>query len=271
MKALGLLVAIAACCAAEDPGEIIRRAVARDAQNYALARQYTFLERNEFWEWDGDGQIRNRRSRTYDVTLLEGSPYRRLVARNDRPLDKGEEGLEADKLRAGIEARRKESPAERDRRLADWEKKRRKLREFAAEIPEAFVFRLVGEERLSGRDFWVIQADPRPGYRARTSMARIFPHVRGKLWIDKQSFGWLRADVEVTDTISVGFVLARIAKGTRASMQQRLVNGEVWMPQHLDFEANARLAIFKKLHVGGDITFRDYRKFQVDSRVVADP
>ncbi len=43
------------------------------------------------------------------MTLLEGSPYRRLVARNDQPLSPKEQKKEEDKLRRSIEERRKET------------------------------------------------------------------------------------------------------------------------------------------------------------------
>ena len=254
--------------AAADPREIVSRSIQVDEHNYQLARSYTFLERTEVWDWDGEGKMRNRRCRTFDVTLLDGSPYRRLVQRDDKPLAQAEETLEAEKLRGSIAERRNETEAARGRRLQEWEKKRQKQREYIAEVPDAFLFRLLGSERVAGRDAWVIQAEPRPGYRPRVPATRILPHLRGQLWIDQQSYQWLKVDVEVTDTISVGWILARIGKGTRASMEQTFVNGEVWMPLRIHFEGNARLALFKKLHLGGNITYRDYRKFQVESRVV---
>lgn len=270
MRPALLLSLAAVLSAAEDPREIIRRTVALEERNFQAARNYTFLERNELWELD-DAKVRNRRVRTYDVTLLEGSPYRRLIQRDDHALPSEEEAREAEKLRASIAERRRETPEQRKRRLEEWEKKRRKQREFLAEIPEAFRFRLVGEEQIAQRPTWVIAADPQPGYHGKTSIGRFFPHIQGKLWIDKQSCQWVRADLEVVETISWGLFLARIAKGTRASAQQALVNGEVWMPQHVNFEANARIALIKKIRLAGDITYRNYRKFQVESRVITEP
>ncbi|HZT34074.1 MAG TPA: hypothetical protein VFA33_29550 [Bryobacteraceae bacterium] len=269
---LALFLTLAAVlAAAQDAQEIVRRSLVIDEHNDRIARDYTFLERRETWEIDGDGQSRNRRVRTYDVTLLEGSPYRRLVERDDRPLAPDEEAREEEKLHASIAERQKETPAQRARRLEEWEKKRRTQREYLGEIPDAFQFRLLGEERLAGRDAWVVAADPLPGYRPRTSTARLFPHLRGKLWIDKQDSHWIRAEAEVVDTISFGFFVARIGKGTRAWMQQTLVNGEVWLPQQVVFEASARIALVRKLRVAGDIRYRNYRKFQAESRVLPAP
>ena len=60
-------------------------------------------------------RVKNRSVVTYDVTLLEGSPYRRLVARNDQPLPPEEEKKEEEKLRRSIEERSKETPEEKKR------------------------------------------------------------------------------------------------------------------------------------------------------------
>jgi hypothetical protein len=48
------------------------------------------------------------------------------------------------------------------------------------------------------------------------------------------------------------------------------VNEEVWLPSRITVRAEARIAILKKMHAEIDITYRDYRKFQADSKIVAD-
>ena len=64
----------------------MRRSVELDRKNTEISRNYTYLERQEEREFDGSGKPKNVEVHTYDVTKLEGSPYRRLVAINDKPL-----------------------------------------------------------------------------------------------------------------------------------------------------------------------------------------
>src|SRR6266852_3778605 len=78
----------------------------------------------------------------------------------------------------------------------------------------------------------------------------------------------IQRDVEAMDTASIGWVLARIHKGTRLVYEQIRVNDEVWLPEHLNFKLDARIALFKGYNEEAEQTYRDYRKFRTGARVV---
>lgn len=269
MRVLLLLAVACSLTAAEDPRAIVRRSVQLMDQNLARERNYTFLERAETRELDSDGHVKTRTILQYDVTMLEGSPYRRLVGKDDHTLTPEEERIEQKKLQDSIAQRQKETPAERAKRIAGWEKKRQREREPVDEVPDAFDFRITGETRIDGRDAWIIEGTPRPGYHARSPLAKLFPKFRGKLWIDKADYQWVKTEAEVTDTISWGLFVARLSKGARLDVQMTRVNDEVWLPKRIEAKAAARLALVKKYRIESDTSFSNYRKFQVDSRVVA--
>ena len=63
--------------------------------------------------------------------------------------------------------------------------------------------------------------------------------------------------------------MARLSKGARLNVQMTRVNDEVWLPKRIEANASARLALVKKYNVESDTSFSNYRKFQVESRVVA--
>lgn len=271
MISMRALLFLAACTltAAQDPREIVRRSVQMMDHNLAAARNYTFLERSDTRELDSDGHVKTRKLLTYDVTMLEGSPYRRLVGKDDHGLTAEEERIEQKKLADSIAQRKKETPAEHARRVADWEKRRQREREPMDEVPDAFDFRLAGETQIDGRPAWIVEGTPHPGYRARTTLAKLFSKFRGKLWIDKADYQWVKTEAEVTDNISWGLFVARLSKGARLDFQMTRVNDEVWLPKHIQAQASARLALVKKYRIEADTTFSNYRKFQVESRVVA--
>ncbi len=269
MRRLLLLAFLPALLAAQDAREIVRRACELDRKNMEVARNYTYLQRQDESDLDSSGSPKNHQIRTWDVTLQEGSPYRRLVARNDQPLSAAEQQQEDQKLRNNIEQRRKETPEQRQRRIAEWERRVHKQREPARELPDAFNFRIVGEERLNGGDTWVIDATPKPGYKPKSSGAAFFPKVQARLWIDKNDFQWVKVDMESLDTITLGGFLLRIAKGGHLLLEQVRINQEVWLPKRVSMEASARLLFVKGFHKSLDMTFSDYRKFQADSRVVS--
>jgi hypothetical protein len=268
MRALLILLA-ASGLAAQDPREIVRRSVQLMDHNLAIARNYTFLERSETRELDSGAHVKSRKIVLYDVTMLEGSPYRRLVGKDDHALSPDEERIEQKKLQDSIAQRQKESPAERARRIAEWEKKRQREREPLNEVPDAFDFRISGEAQIDGRSAWIIEGTPRPGYRPHSGMARLFPKFRGKLWIDKADYQWVKTEAEATGDISWGLFLARLSKGARLDIRMTRVNDEVWLPMRIAAKASARLALVKKYNIESETSFSNYRKFQVDSQVVA--
>jgi hypothetical protein len=271
VRFFALIVCLPAILGAQDPREIVRRSVEIDRQNLEIARNYTYLERREDRELDGSGKVKNTEVQTSDVTLLEGSSYRRLVARNDRPLSSREQQREEDKLRKSIEERRAETAEQRARRIADWERRRQRQRDPLKELPDAFDFRLAGEEALASGEVYVIDAMPKPGYKPQTPSAAYFPKVKARLWIDKDDYHWAKVELETLDTISFGGFLVRLAKGTRLIVEQAHVNQEVWLLKGVTLRASARIALIKSVHEELILTFTDYKKFQVDSRVVSAP
>ncbi len=266
------LVALAALCSsflpAQDARDIVLRSVKLDNDNYRIARNYTFVERSDNRENDAQGRLKQHRVLTYDVTLLEGSPYRRLIARDDQPLPPAQEKKEQEKLRKSIAERQRETPDQRARRLSDWEKKRREEREPLLEIPDAFDLRIAGQERVDGRDVWIVAGAPRPGYRAKSGTARLFTRFKGRLWIDQQDYVWVKAECEALENISIGLFLARLQKGARLTFEQTRVNDEVWLPKRVTIDLAARLLMLKNIRAQVEITYKDYRKFQSDSRLV---
>lgn len=265
-----VLLSLMPLSSAQDAAEIVRKSVNLDSSNWDLARNYTFIERNVRKNFDSSGNLKTTESETHEILILYGQPYNKLIARNDQPLPEKEAKKVQEKLDKLVVEREHETPEQRAKRLADFENRRRKQRELFREVPEAFDFRITREEKVNGHDTWVIEARPRQGYKARDPVAaRVFPKVAGTLWIEKSGYQWVKVEMETQDTISYGLFLARLAKGTRVEFEQVRVNDEVWLPLRIHGRANARLALVKKMNTEIDVTFKDYRKFQSDSRVVS--
>ena len=94
-------------------------------------------------------------------------------------------------------------------------------------------------------------------------------HLQGKLWVDKQDYHLVKAEVEVVATISVGLFVVRVAKGSRAAFEQTRVNDEVWLPQQVRAFVSARLGLLKMLHIEQEISYSKCREFHTDSPIVS--
>jgi hypothetical protein len=252
-----LYCALAIPLFAQDATEIVRRSVNQDLQNFDRLQNYTFLEKTEERRLEKNGSVKSTKSETEEVLILAGRPYYRLVARDGKPLSEKEARKEQEKLDKEMAKRLKESEKDKAKRA----KERAEERRFVAEIPEAFDLTLAGEELVDGLPVWKIQAEPKRGFKPKDGRAKIFKNVRATVWIDQAEYQWVKADIEVIDTISWGLFVLRIPPGARISFTQTRVNEEVWLPKELHVRADARLGLVRTLRAALDVTYWDYRKF----------
>ncbi len=247
--------------------ELFAQVAAQDLKNDKIARDYTYIEREEEHKLDGKGKVKSIGSKTYEVMELYGSQVRRQVAKNDQPLSGGEARKEEERIRKITDKRAGEDADARARREARSEKRREQDRQFVREVSNAYDFTLVEVAPLDGRETYVIDAEPRPGYRPHLKEAGILPKFRFRAWIDKEDREWKKLDIQCIDTVSFGLVLARLHKGSRIVIEQTRVNGEVWLPRHVAVKVDARVALLKEFNIDQDVTYRDYKKFRTDSRM----
>ncbi len=247
--------------------ELIRRAAERDIENDKQQRNYTYVERAEEHKLGGDGQVKSRESRTVEIMELYDHRVRRLIAKDDKPLSEKDAAREEEKIQKVIDKGKNESDQDRRKRLEKEDKQTEEDREFVKEIADAYNFRLAGAEVLGGRRTYVIDADPRPGFVPHQKNARFLPKFRFRVWIDEKDEEWIKLDIRCIDTVSVGLFLASIHKGSNIQIEQTEVNNEVWLPKHVSLRLDARV-LFSGENVESDVTYRDYKKFRTDTRIV---
>ena len=255
----------------EQIRDLLRRAEEKDLENEKRLRDYTYIEREELHKLDGHGgepgKPKKIESRTWEILEIYGEPVARLTAKDDKTLSADEAKKEDDKIQKVIDKRKNESEEDRRKRLEKEEKGREEDRKFVLEVADAFNFRLLGSEALDGRDAWVLEGEPRPGYEPKSRDARMLSKFKGRVWIDKTDAQWVKLDITAVDTISFGFVLARVHKGTHILFEQIRVNDEVWLPKQVEIHLDARVALFKAYDEDIDLTFHDYRKFRTDTKM----
>jgi hypothetical protein len=251
--------------------QLIRQVAEKGRENDKKQRDYTYLERDEEHRLDRKGHVTSTEVKTYEVMELYGDQVHRLIRKNDKPLSDQDSRKEERKLQKLIEKRKNESEKEHAKRQQKEEKDREERRQFMSEVADAFDFRFEGTEQLDGRETYVIAAQPRPGFRPHLSEAGCLPKFRFRAWIDRDELQWKRADIQCIDTVSFGLILARLHKGSRIVIEQTRVNDEVWLPQRITLKVDARLGLVKGFNIEEDDTFRDYKKFRSESKLLAAP
>lgn len=252
----------------EEIRELIRKSADNDVENQKKLRDYTYVERQELRKLDGKGQVKSIEVKTYDEINIYGEQVEKLVAKDDKPLSDKDQRKEDEKIQKLIDKRKNESDSDRQKRLAKEQKEREDDREFVREVADAFNFKFVAMETLDGRENYVIDGDPKPGYHPVHKEAKILPKTRFRVWIDKSDVQMKKLDVQFIDTVSFGWIVARIHKGSRAVIENTRVNDEVWLQRRVEVKADARVALLKDFNLAVDINDRDYKKFRTDTKIV---
>jgi len=254
----------------DDPKEIMRRAVEIDHGNWEKVRNYTCQNRQVVKQLGKHGEVKSTEIKTFEINFYYGREYQRLVQINDKPLDEQEQKKEEEKLNKFLAKYRDESESEREKRLEKEKKEREEGRLFLKDVVNAYDFRLLGEEVIDGVGTWVIEANPRPDFHPTQPHADMLKKIKGKVWIEKKNYNWVKVDAEATDTISFGLFLFRIHPGSRFSFQQSFVNNEVWVMKRLDIEGGARIALFKNENVEQEDVLSNFRKFVTTVKILPD-
>jgi hypothetical protein len=268
-KLLPVLLAAAGSLHAQDPREIVRKSVELDQADWARMKDYTWIARETDRSLDSRGNVKSEKTDEWETVVLYGEPHHRMLERDGKPLSADDQRKEQQKLDKAVAKLERETPEQRARREAAYEKEREKDREFLREVPDIFDFKLLGDQKIDGHDVWMISATPKPGYQPKHGDAKPLLKVRAKMWIDKAEYQWVRLEAETTATISFGLFIARLNPGAKLIFEQTRVNDEVWLPKREIISGAGRVGLVKKLAGEQETTWNNYRKFQVDSKVVA--
>jgi hypothetical protein len=269
---VGLFLLLAICFAtgaySQDAREIVRKSVELDQANWLRMSDYTWLARSHERHFDARGKIASEREEAWETIILGGRPYRRMVERDGQPLSPSEQLKEQQKLDAAAAKLENETEDQKQRDRAEYEKGRRREFEFLREIPDAFHCRLEGDAKVDGHDVWVISGVPNPEYHPKTRDAKALLKLTGKMWVDKSDYQWVRVEAQSAETISFGLFLAWLNPGAKMVFEQTRINNEMWLPKRLFLSGNGRVGLLKRVAEDQEITWNNYKKFQVESKIV---
>lgn len=229
-----------------------------------LLDQYTFTEKHVERQLDAKGGTQKVKTETFEVypSSEPGHTYRRLIEKDGRALTSAELAEEDRKHEKKVsEAASPEADAKRAAKLAE---SRRREASAVAQLFEVYDLSIVRREPVEGRDAIVVDFRPKPGISPTGRTGKVLKTFAGRAWIDEADRQVVRVDAELVDTLSFGMgILARLHKGSRASLLRKKVNGEIWLPAEARFAGSARVLLLKGIRMEATSEYSDYRKFQV--------
>lgn len=246
--------------AAGDANAILRRYLDADKQNDKKAEQYTYVQDSAWFVRDKNGELHQNRSETHEVIFIEGLAYRKLVARNGKPLDAKEKARVDRKMRETAEQRRKQPREPDGGRVTNGHDRV----DYGSdeELLTLFDNRLVGEEEIGGRKAWVIESTPRKDRPPANRHEKDVMSFGKEFWIDEAEDAELRAVYTVVEDHIF------LKPGSTTTIEFQKINHDVWQPALVVIDARNTMA---KIVAAEEIRFSNFKKFDVQSTITIDP
>jgi hypothetical protein len=230
--------------------EVLHKAVARakHEKEDRLEDRLGYTQRTIEEKLDRSGNLDERRERVYRTVLIEGKPFRRLIAMNGAP-------LAADDLKKEAEREKKfrERPRKAQKDDADEEDV-----ELDHELIARYQFHVLRKEPVGDRQAYVLSFLPKSGDRLpeKKRIDRVLNRLEGMVWIDMATYAMLRLDMHLTEPTSFIGGIANVRK-LDFFLEQAEVFPDHVAPMALKIAFEGR-RLFSTMNVKQSAVFSDY-------------
>lgn len=255
------LPALLAClpldCSAQNkaappqPEEIIHKVAEREKwkESQKIEAKYTYTSLDVAEILNKDGSLKERREKLYQVIPIEGEPYYKLIQKNGKPL-------------SPEEAKEEEEHQKKFRQKLAEEKGKKTHDEDDVELNEAlfskYRYTLAGEEEINGRPAYVLAFAPKSDdLPVKRRLDRLLNKVSGKLWVDERESELVKAEVHLTQPVTLLFGILASLRRFDGTLEQMKIDDGVWLPSRFGGYFEGRIG-FKTLHQRGSEQFSNF-------------
>jgi hypothetical protein len=242
--------ALLLCAWQAPPAEaIVQRAADRQKAQDEKGWTYTFKEEKENYRAEKNGELKLESTEAFEIVMLEGETYRKLVLVDGRPLD-------AKRQRQVQEEMERERTKRKQRSL-------RRIRRSVnigglPQVLRLFDVKVAGEETVRGRAAWKVEAEPKPGLKPANPDDRNAMNTRRVYWFDQESGAELKARHDYVRETN-GF-----QPGTQIEMEFAPV-GEAWLMDRLVFRFDLKAMAVVRARGEARHRYYDYQRFAAES------
>jgi hypothetical protein len=240
-----------------------------------LLEKYTFTEKQTDRETDSTGQLREKKSETFELTFYKGNRIKRLIEKNGKPLSASETESENKRIEKRVrdlekKETEKEKKASKERELAQdtagTPDDERGQRISIADVLRASKLTNPRRERFRGRDVIVFDFEPLPGYKPQKRVEKFFGKTAGAIWVDANDKQVARVEARLVEAYKVGGgMLASLKEGATFVLEQDRVNNEIWLPTRADINLSVKVLMVKGFTANSVVEYGNYKRFNVDS------
>lgn len=237
----------------------------------AILENYSYTELRIDRELDKAGNLIEKDTEKTFYTFYKGYRIARLIEKNGKPLSASEQAKEDRDAEKKV--------AEIEKRIAEKQAKNKTQRDVSSgtggqpsndgasqriTIADALKGSLLTNprrERFKGIDVIVFDYEPNPAFKPQTRNEKLFALCNGAVWVDEKTKQVVRLDAVLTQ--SAGNFLAKAKRGASFTIENELVNNEIWLPAQADINLSIRI-LFAGININNLIKYGDYRRFDTE-------
>jgi hypothetical protein len=228
---------------------------------------YTYKERRTDIHTNPFGRLGTGGASVYEVypSPVQQLVHRRLVERNGQAVGPAELTRQdreyRDRVAEVLRERGVTDPGEGSLAEAEAQRARERRERAINDVIEALDFTLKERTLYNGVPAIVITFSPKPSARPMTRQGRTAQHFAGTIWVDERAAEVMHLQATSIGDISYGLgIVARLGKGTTATVTRKPIGDGVWMPTALTLSGRGRAVVFRRLVVDFAIEWFDYRR-----------
>lgn len=240
----------------DEQRALLERVIANQKKNDLAQTTYERLERLEIHK--GASATQPSEVKTTRAVPAGTGIDRIPVGPDGKPVDAAAYRAELEKLERALSWAAEDGRAQRDA----YEKIAKKQRERADLIDAtrtAFLYTFVAHEPRGDRMLSKYRMVPNPVYKPTSRSTAIFSKVRGYLWIDEDAAQLARAEIEVTDDISIGGFLAKVYKGSHLMQERYEMAPGLWFATYSQYDFDGR-RLFMSFAIHERTAYSQYRR-----------
>jgi hypothetical protein len=237
-----------------DTDTLISRVASHQKDVEALLTQYTFTDKTTLYTLDKAGTVRIQHTDTYYITPTPYEVFTLRISHDGKPLSQQNLEHQEREIERKLKADERKAQKNPDLRPKD-------ALLFAGIILQSR-FEPLKWEDVDGTPAIVYSFMPKSQpLRHGTTDDKIASDMKGKMWISPDAGEVVRMEFASVSPLGLNFLVS--VKSFRGVVDQRKVNGEVWLPSRQDFVAQGRqlVAGFRMRQVS---EFSDYLKATTD-------
>jgi hypothetical protein len=237
----------------DEQRALLERVIANQKKNDLAQSTYERLERLEIHKGTSTPEVKTTRA------IPAGTGIDRIpVGPDGKPVDAAAYRAELEKLERALAWAADDGRAQRDAydKVAKKQKERSDLIDATR---TAFLYTFMAHEPRGDRMLSKYRMVPNPAYKPTSRSTAVFSKVRGYLWIDDDAAQLARAELEVTDDISIGGFLAKIYKGSHLIQDRYEMAPGLWFATYSQYDFDGR-RLFVSFAVHERTTYSQYRR-----------